>query len=250
MRLAKPIAERTEIGVRLDRLDEKMVEHHVVKHECCSRPTQAFQEPEVVRVVAEVDHRYLVRRRFSSAWNQFHPAVEKPYIRGGPTGRLDDPDPCTGPQGRQELHRVIAHSGADRRQRRRPQDLHSSTLTGNSRLSRAFSASRWDDRSRKNGNSYYEVVSLLRFLAVVLYIGYLVNVGLLFVVMPWSQVWGLLLTMFPTGMAAFFGLPWVRGVLSAFGVLHLLLVVWELVQPTLLTPLGSSGSGSQDLPGS
>ncbi len=93
-------------------------------------------------------------------------------------------------------------------------------------------------------------MSPLRFLTIVIYIGYLVNVGLLFVVVPWSQVWGLLLTMCPTRLAAFLDLPWVRGALSAFGVLHLLLVVWELVHPTLLTPLRLTGNESQDAPGS
>ncbi len=112
---------------------------------------------------------------------------------------------------------------------------------------RAFSAGGFVTPTQRERNSYYEVVSLLKFLTVVLYIGYLVNVGLLFVVLPWSQVWGLLLTMFPAGPAAFLGLPWVRGVLSAFGALHLLLVLWELVQPTLLTPMPQTGSESQDV---
>lgn len=102
------------------------------------------------------------------------------------------------------------------------------------------------NRSRQKRNSYYEGVSPFKFLTVVLYIGYLVNVGLLFVIVPWSQVWGLLLTMLPVGSAAFFGLPWVRGAFSAFGVLHLLLVLWELAQPTLLTPIPQTGNESQD----
>ena len=93
-------------------------------------------------------------------------------------------------------------------------------------------------------------MSPLRFLAIVIYIGYLVNVGLLFVVLPWSQVWGMVLTMCPTRLAALLDLPWVRGVLSAFGVLHLLLVVWELVHPTLLTPLRLTRNESQDASGS
>ncbi len=97
---------------------------------------------------------------------------------------------------------------------------------------------------------YYTKVSPLRFLIIVVYIGYLVNIGLLFVVVPWSQVWGLVLTMFPIRLAAYLGLPWVRGLLSAFGVLHLLLVLWELVHPTLLTPLRLPGSESQDVSGS
>jgi hypothetical protein len=93
-------------------------------------------------------------------------------------------------------------------------------------------------------------MSPLRFLTIVVYIGYLVNVGLLFVVVPWSQVWGLMLTMCPTRMAAVLGLPWVRGLLSAFGALHLLLVLWELLHPTLLTPPQAMAKESQDVSGS
>lgn len=78
--------------------------------------------------------------------------------------------------------------------------------------------------------------------------GYLVNVGLLLVMLPWSQVWGVLLTMFPVSIASVLDQPWFRGLLSAFGVLHLLLVVWELVHPTLLTPPPQKALQSQDAP--
>lgn len=87
-----------------------------------------------------------------------------------------------------------------------------------------------------------------RFIAIVVYMGYLVNIGLLLVLLPWSRAWGRLLSMFPHGLAAALDAPWLRGALSAFGVLHLLLVAWELVHPTLLSPqqpLGM-GTGSQD----
>ena len=104
--------------------------------------------------------------------------------------------------------------------------------------------------SLNHGSSYYEVVSLFRFLAIVVYIGYLVNVGLLFIIVPWSQTWGLLLTMCPMKLAEVLGLPSVRGALSAFGVLHLALVLWELMHPTLLTPIQSPDSGSQNHTGS
>jgi hypothetical protein len=87
----------------------------------------------------------------------------------------------------------------------------------------------------------------LRFLAVVLYIGYLVNIGLLLVMLPWSRAWGRLLTMLPLGTAAALDQPWFRGVMTAFGVLHLMLVVLELVHPTLLTPGADRASGSQDV---
>lgn len=74
-----------------------------------------------------------------------------------------------------------------------------------------------------------------RFLLIVVYMGYLVNAGLLLILLPWSRAWGLLLTRFPTSVATTLDAPWIRGVLSAFGVLHLLLVAWELINPTLLT---------------
>lgn len=77
-------------------------------------------------------------------------------------------------------------------------------------------------------------VTVSRFLLVVLYIGYLVNVGLLMILLPWSDIWGLLLTQFPTPVRTALDSPWVRGAISAFGILHLLLVAWELIHPTLL----------------
>ena len=85
----------------------------------------------------------------------------------------------------------------------------------------------------------------LRFLAIVAYIGYLVNVGLLLVIVPWSRAWGRLLTMLPLDFAVLFDQPWFRGAISAFGALHLLLVVWELVHPTLLMPEGASQDSVQ-----
>jgi hypothetical protein len=40
--------------------------------------------------------------------------------------------------------------------------------------------------------------------------------------------------------------PLFRGLLSAFGLLHLLMVVWELLNPTLLAPADEAASASQD----
>ena len=79
-------------------------------------------------------------------------------------------------------------------------------------------------------------MKISRFLVIVVYIGYLVNVGLFLVMVPWSRAWGVLLTQMPIGFATVFDFPWFRGLLSGFGALHLILVVWELMHPTLLTP--------------
>ncbi len=85
-----------------------------------------------------------------------------------------------------------------------------------------------------------------RFLLIVVYMGYLVNAGLLLVLLPWSRAWGLLLTRFPTAVATVLDAPSVRGLLTGFGVLHLLLVVWELINPTLLTPHAGRTNESQE----
>jgi hypothetical protein len=89
-------------------------------------------------------------------------------------------------------------------------------------------------------------VRLSRFLLIVLYMGYLVNAGLLFVMLPWSRVWGLLLSRFPQPLALVLDSPWLRGMLTAFGSLHLLLVAWELIHPTLLTTVTSTKTESQN----
>ena len=88
-------------------------------------------------------------------------------------------------------------------------------------------------------------VRLLRFLAIVIYVGYLVNVGLLFVLLPWSRVWGMFLAIFPPGVTQILDAPWTRGALSAFGVLHLALVVWEVLAPTSLLDHAGVSSESQ-----
>jgi hypothetical protein len=89
-------------------------------------------------------------------------------------------------------------------------------------------------------------VKLTRFLLIVLYMGYLVNAGLMLILLPWSKVWGLLLTDFPPVAWVMLDTPWFRGVLSAFGVLHLVLVAWELIHPTLLTPAINTNNESQN----
>jgi hypothetical protein len=89
-------------------------------------------------------------------------------------------------------------------------------------------------------------VKIGRFLIIVIYMGYLVNVGLMLLLLPWSPVWGLFLTQLPPGATLLLDSPWFRGLLSAFGVLHLMMVFWELVNPTLLTPRGETGIQSRN----
>ena len=78
-------------------------------------------------------------------------------------------------------------------------------------------------------------MKLSRFLLIVLYLGYLVNAGLMLIILPWSTTWGLLLSRFPLPIASLLDSPWFRGLLAAFGVLHLILVAWELFKPSFIT---------------
>lgn len=69
----------------------------------------------------------------------------------------------------------------------------------------------------------------LHLLGVALYAGYLVHVGLLMLLLPWSSVWPDLLVRMPYPAAMVLDLPAVRGAISALGSLHLAMVAAELV---------------------
>jgi hypothetical protein len=72
-------------------------------------------------------------------------------------------------------------------------------------------------------------VRLPRLVLTAVYIGYLVQVGLLMIIVPWSTAWRVLMTRIPPPAAWLLDDPAARGALTALGVLHLLLVVAEVV---------------------
>jgi hypothetical protein len=63
---------------------------------------------------------------------------------------------------------------------------------------------------------------------VVLYVAYLVQVGLLMLMLPWSDAWSVMLVRLPTSLGAWLDNPAVKGIVSAFGFLHLVLLGVEL----------------------
>ncbi len=71
-------------------------------------------------------------------------------------------------------------------------------------------------------------VRWLRWLLIVLYVGYLVQVGLLMLFLPWSAAWPTLLLRVPPRLVTVLDDPAVRGIISGLGLLHILLVVFEL----------------------
>jgi hypothetical protein len=75
------------------------------------------------------------------------------------------------------------------------------------------------------------VARVLRFTLIVLYAGYLVEVGLLMLILPWSDRWALLVLRLPPAFAVVLDAPSARGLISAFGVLHLVLVLTEVAMP-------------------
>lgn len=68
-------------------------------------------------------------------------------------------------------------------------------------------------------------------LLTVLYASYLTNVGLLLILVPWSEGWSRFVLLLSPQMGAFLDEPMTRGAVSAFGFLHLVLLVAELVAP-------------------
>lgn len=72
------------------------------------------------------------------------------------------------------------------------------------------------------------MVTAPRFVLVLLYAFYLVQVGLLMALLPWSQAWSLLVLRLPPFAAAWLDHPSVKGIVTAFGLLHLLLLAMEL----------------------
>ena len=66
---------------------------------------------------------------------------------------------------------------------------------------------------------------------MIVYVGYLVHVGLLLMLVPWTDLWSALILTLPLRLALVLDSPAVRGAISAFGFLHLMLVVTELVMP-------------------
>ena len=71
-------------------------------------------------------------------------------------------------------------------------------------------------------------VKPLRWVLVVLYIGYLVQVGLLMLFLPWSDAWPMLLLRLPPRLLGVLDSPALRGAISGLGLLHLLLLSFEL----------------------
>ena len=73
----------------------------------------------------------------------------------------------------------------------------------------------------------------IQYVLTILYVAYLVNAGLLLVLVPWHPVWPILLLNIPQPAAAVLDQPWLRGMLSGFGILHLLMAVAELLPPSV-----------------
>ena len=68
-----------------------------------------------------------------------------------------------------------------------------------------------------------------QLLVVILYASYMVYAGLGMLVLPWSDLWALVVIRTPPTLGALLDLPWVRGGISAYGILHLLIVLGDVL---------------------
>ncbi len=71
----------------------------------------------------------------------------------------------------------------------------------------------------------------LKLVGVGVYAAYLVHIGLLMLILPWSAPWASLLLRLPSGLAMVLDAPLARGLISGLGALHLVLVSAELLLP-------------------
>lgn len=85
------------------------------------------------------------------------------------------------------------------------------------------------------------VVRAFRVILTIVYASYLTNVGLLLMLLPWSDGWSRLVLVISPQMGALLDAPVFRGVVSAFGFLHLALLIAELVAPGSLARDNSRG---------
>lgn len=80
-----------------------------------------------------------------------------------------------------------------------------------------------------------EAVRAFRVILTILYASYLTNVGLLLILLPWSNGWSRLVLTISPQMGALLDSPVLRGAVSAFGFLHLALLIAELLAPGRLS---------------
>ena len=75
---------------------------------------------------------------------------------------------------------------------------------------------------------YNARVRLIHFLVALVYGTYLTYAGLLFLLVPWSPLWGMLIVRLPPVPGGTLGSPGFRGAVSAFGLLHFLVAALEI----------------------
>jgi len=76
-------------------------------------------------------------------------------------------------------------------------------------------------------------VRALKLILMIVYASYLTNVGLLLLLLPWSDGWSRLVLLTSPWLGVVLDHPIVRGLISSFGFLHLALLVIELLHPGL-----------------
>jgi hypothetical protein len=204
-------------------LHQKVVEHEVVDDRHRTRGVEIRDDPPVVGIVAEVGDNDFVVSWTASRWHQRHREAIGHRRRRVDAGRDHRSDGTQPPEFGEQFHRVVAHPGTDRGKRRTPHHrrVHRPRV--------AVDDPRTQAASRHGSLRYRRIgaVRLLRFLGVLLYASYLTQMGMLLTILPWSDSWPALILKTPPVAASWLSEPSVRGVLTAFGVLHFGVLLWE-----------------------
>jgi hypothetical protein len=112
-----------------------------------------------------------------------------------------------------------------------------------------------EEKIEKDGNAIHlrsvptiiGAVKVARWLLLIAYVGYLMQMGLLMVTLPWSKAWSPLLLGFPNPIASFLQMPAGRGLITAFGVLHFLMVVLEFLHANQRAKHGKTQVSNEEL---
>ena len=98
-------------------LDEQVVQHQVVEDRNGVRTLQPIQETRMMRVVAKVNQRDLIRLRGGVRGDDLDTVSKGPGLGAHASGRGQNSDLGPSPELGKKLYRVVAHPGSRRRQR-------------------------------------------------------------------------------------------------------------------------------------
>ncbi len=74
---------------------------------------------------------------------------------------------------------------------------------------------------------------MAQLLLIMFYAAYMTQVGMILLLLPWSELWPRLLHQLPPHLAYLLDLPACRGLISGIGALHIMALLLELLPPSV-----------------